>query len=201
MKLDNFIEDLASESPAPGGGATSALFGVLGASLSSMVCALTKGKSTYSQYEEFVSVQYEKLLLLQKKLEALIQADTDAFMQISAAFKLPKDNEEQKSARSKAIQEAMIPATQTPFDIMKFASCGLDITDSLIGKTNVQAISDLGCAALGFKSAIQGAYLNVRINLASTKSPKAEFVDGSKQIIEKYIPLADDIYKKVLEKL
>lgn len=201
MKLDLFIDDLSSNSPAPGGGAASALFGVLGSALSSMVCALTEGREKYAENEEFVRAQHEKIHALQEELKGMMQADVDAFMQISAAYKLPKETDEQKAERSEAIQSALLPAIEVPYKIMELAAKGLEITESLIGKTNVMASSDLGCAALGFKAAIQGAYLNVKINLSSSKEPLGTFEEDSMAILDKYLPLADKIYNKVLENL
>ena len=109
--------------------------------------------------------------------------------------------DEQKSERSEAIQSALLPAIEVPYKIMELAAQGLEITESLIGKTNAMASSDLGCAALGFKSAIQGAYLNVKINLSSSKEPLGTFEEDSKAILDKYLPLADKIYSEVLNNL
>lgn len=201
MQLDNFVEDLSSKSPAPGGGAASAMFGVLGSALSSMVCALTEGREKYAEEEPFVKEQHNKILKLQEELKEMMDADVNAFMQISAAYKLPKETDKDKEKRSQAIQQALIPATETPYKIMQLAAEGLNITKSLMGKTNSMAISDLGCAALGFKAAIQGAYLNVKINLSSTKNPLTEFENGSKKIIEEYLNMADNIYNEVLSSL
>lgn len=201
MNLDNFIEDLSSNSPAPGGGSASALFGVLGTALSSMVCAITQGRKAYAQYEDFAKEQQAKILDLQKKLEAMMDADVQAFMQISAAYKLPHQTDDEKAARSQAIQDALEPATRTPFEIMQLAAQGLDLTQSLMGKSNSMAVSDLGCAALGLKAAIQGAYLNVKINLGSAKEPIGTYAEDSKAIIDKYVPLADKIYNEVLKSL
>lgn len=196
MDLNNFIEDLSSNSPAPGGGAASAVFGMLGTALTSMVCALTEGKPKYSEYEAEVRQKHEQILELQKKFAAAKEEDVAAFNKISAAYKMPKNSDEEVEARSAAIQEALVPAMQVPLNIMKMAGEGLDITASLIGKTNVMAISDLGCAALGLKSAMQGAYLNVQINLNSAKNPDEKIAIEAKNLLEKYIPLADEIYAK-----
>lgn len=201
MDYSKFIADLESSSPAPGGGAASALYGVLGSALASMVCALTEGRQKYKDNETFVISQHKKILNLKEKLEKMMDADVEAFMQISAAYKLPRNTEEEKTERSKTIQNAMIPATETPLKIMQLAAEGLDIVNSLIGKTNAMAISDLGCAVLGFKSAIQGAYLNVKINLSSTKNPNEEFAEISDRLMKKYLPLSDKIYDKVLTSL
>lgn len=201
MNLDNFIEDLSSESPAPGGGAASAVMGVLGTALTSMVCALTEGRQKYAEHQDFVSQQHEKILELQKQFSQIKDEDIAAFNQISAAYKLPKETDAEKAARSQAIQEALVPATEVPYRIMKLSAEALDVTESLLGKTNAMAISDIGCAALGLKSALQGAYLNVKINIASTKEPNAEIVKDSKALYDKYTIFADKIYAEVLENL
>ena len=201
MDLDNFVEDLTSNSPAPGGGAASALFGVLGSALSSMVCALTEGRKKYEDNEDFVREQHDKILALQNELKLMMDKDVEAFMQISAAYKLPKETNEDKTKRSEAIQAALLPAIEVPFKIMQLAAQGLDLTESLIGKTNAMASSDLGCAALGFKAAIQGAYLNVKINLGSSKEKLGTFEEDSQVILDKYLPLADNIYNKILATL
>ena len=201
MNLDNFVEDLSSNSPAPGGGSASALFGVLGSALSSMVCSLTEGRPKYAESEGFVHAQHDKILSLQDELKGMMQADVDAFMQISAAYKMPKETDEEKAERSEAIQAALLPAIEVPYKIMELAAKGLEITESLIGKTNAMASSDLGCAALGFKCAIQGAYLNVKINLSSSNKPLGTFEQDSKAILDKYLPLADKIYTEILQNL
>lgn len=201
MQLDNFIEDLSSNSPAPGGGSASALFGVLGTALGAMVCALTKGRKAYAQYEDFAIEQEAKILELQGKLEAMMDADVQVFMQISDAYKLPHQTDEEKATRSEAIQDALEPATRTPFEIMQLAAQGLDLVEGLLGNSNSMAVSDLGCAALGLKAAIQGAYLNVKINLGSAKEPIGTYAEDSKAIIDKYVQLADKIYNEVLESL
>lgn len=197
MNLDDFVEDLSSNSPAPGGGSAAAVFGVLGTALSSMVCALTEGQKKFAENEEFVKEQHNKILNLQDNLKQMIDEDINAFSQISAAYKLPKDTDEQKTTRSQAIQDALLPATKSPFKIMQLAAEGLDITESLISKTNAMVASDLGCAALGFKAAIQAAYLNVKINLAASKKPLGSFEADSQDILNKYLPLADKIYEDI----
>lgn len=201
MKLDNFVDDLSSSLPAPGGGSASALFGVLGSALASMVCALTKGRQAYKQYESFVSSQHEEILKLQNELNLMMDKDVEAFMKISEAYKLPKDTDDDKIKRSEAIQAALIPATEIPMKIMQLSAKGLDITNTLIGKTNKQAISDIGCAVLGFKAGLQGAYLNVRINLSSSKNDTSIISQKTKDLFNKYSELADNIYNQVLNSL
>lgn len=195
MNLDDFIDDLSSESPAPGGGAASAVMAVLGTALASMVCALTNGRAKYAQYQDFVESKHSQILDMQNQFKALKDEDIAAFNKISSAYKMPKETDTEKAARHEAIQQALIPATKTPFKIMQLSAKALDITDSLVGKTNVMAISDLGCAALALKSAMQGAYLNVRINISSANEDIESIGEISKELLDKYIPIADKIYQ------
>lgn len=155
--LNKFIEDLASNKPAPGGGSASALYGVIASSLASMVCALTEGRAKYSEYEEEVSSIHNEILLLKKDFERLIQEDVDAFLAMSSKYKLPHNTSEEKKIRDSAIQKALIPCTQAPLNIIKCCGKGIELCDRLIGKTNASAISDIGCAVEGFKAAIKSA--------------------------------------------
>ena len=186
--MQNFIEDLSSSKPAPGGGAASAMFSVLGTALTSMVCALTEGKPKYAEHEPVVKEAHEQILALQEKSKQLMDDDKRAFLAISDAY---------KQANHDAIQKALPLATQVPLDIMKTAAKGLDITESLIGITNKMAVSDLGCAALGFKAAIKGAWLNVYINLQSFDEKPAEYSEEAKEILDTYLTKADKIYNRV----
>lgn len=157
MNLENFINDLSSEKPAPGGGAASAMFGVIALALSSMVCALTKGKKAYEDYQNFVSEKHDEILKLQNQLVDKIQEDKDAYLAVNSAYKLPRETEEQIAFRNKSIQDSLRPAASTPLEIMRLCVAGLELTDSLIGKTTKMAVSDLGCAAQGFKAALNSA--------------------------------------------
>lgn len=194
MNLENFIQDLSSDKPIPGGGSTSALFGVLASALSSMVCALTYNKKNYEQYQDFVKGQHKKILNLKDSLDKLIDKDMQAYLKLNNAYKLPKDTQEQIGFRNKQIQTLLRPAAEVPLEIMNLSAQGIDITNSLIGKTNKLALSDLACAAIGFKSAIQCAWLNVLINLSLSSSPMDDLKSEGEQLINKYISVADEIY-------
>ena len=189
--MNQFINDLSSSKPAPGGGAASAMFEALGTALTSMVCALTEGKTKYAEYEDKVISAHKQILALQKRSLELMEEDKLAYMEVSKAYSLPKEN------RHDAIQAALLPATKAPFEMMETAAKALEITDSLIGKTNKMAVSDLGCAALGLKAAIKAAWLNVYINLKCYDEKPVEIEYKAKEILDKYCPLADEIYNKV----
>ena len=162
-----FLDKLASRSPEPGGGSVSALVGALGAALVSMVGNLTLGKEKYAavqdQVEEFLASS-EKL---RDELQGLIQKDTEVYADVSAAFKLPRETEEEKAERSARIQDALKLATEVPFEIAEkcLEVARLSETSAVIG--NVGAVSDAGVAVLLAEAAAQSAALNVKINVNS----------------------------------
>lgn len=186
MDLSNFIDDLSSSSPAPGGGAASAIYGVIATALTSMVCSLTEGREKYSEFESFVQESHKEILQLQNEFKKIKDEDIAAFNKISDAYKMPKNSEQEITKRSEAIQAALIPATKVPFKIMKLASRAYDINEQLYGKTNVMAVSDLNCARYGYVAAISGAYENVLINLKSSKTKIENVAEEAKAIFEKY---------------
>ncbi|MBL7765646.1 MAG: glutamate formimidoyltransferase [Chitinophagaceae bacterium] len=178
MKLDAFANETASESPAPGGGSISAYVGALGASLGAMVANLSSHKKGWDDQWEYFSQWAEKGQQLKDKLLALVDEDTRAFNKIMEAFGLPKSSEEEKAARSKAIQDATLYATEIPFQTMKVALGAYDLVKEMTIKGNPNSVSDAGVGALCIRTAIYGAYLNVRINASGLKD---------KAIAEKYI--------------
>lgn len=197
MNLNYFIEDLSSEKPTPGGGSTSALFGVLGCALDSMVCALTYNKKKYEEHQTFVRDCHNQILSLQNDLEDLIEQDMLAYSQLNGAYRLPKNTEEQKIYREKQIQSNLRPAAEVPFSIMKLCAQGIKITQTLIGKTNKLAISDLACSVVGFKAAIECAWVNVKINLSLSKVPMDDIKQKCQDILSKYPKLAEEIYSQI----
>ena len=131
-----------------------------------------------------------------------IDKDTEAFNKVSSAFKLPKDTDEQKAARSKAIQEATVTATEVPYETMALCMKGLEITQKIVGKSNSNAASDLGVAALNLLAGLKGAYLNVKINLPSIKDETiAAGFEEAESMAEQAQKTAEKIYEEVLESL
>ena len=165
MKINDYIDLLASDAPAPGGGSASALCGAQGAGLCAMVAALTLGKKKYEEHQELCRDVYEQARMLSERMCALIDEDTEAFNRVSAAFKLPKDTDEDKAARKTAIAEATLGATMVPLDTLHRAHDGLELAKMLIGKSNTNCASDIGVAALNLVSCARGAWLNILINL------------------------------------
>ena len=193
MQVTQFCDVLASDAPAPGGGSTAALEGALGAALTAMVCGLTTvGKSSQ-----------KKALDLKARFMDVMDRDTEAFNVVSAAFGMPKATDEEKAARSAAIQKGLEGCTRTPFEMMELAAETLELTAELLGKTNDSAASDLGVSALSMRAAIQGAWLNVLINIGSLKNKELaeDYRKKGEALLAKALPLADQIYQNVLSQM
>ena len=203
MKVNDFIDLLASDAPAPGGGSASALAGPMGVGLSKMVAALTTGKAKYAEHEDTVQEILSKAGALTEKLTAAIDRDTEAFDGVSAVFAMPKSTDEEKAARKEAMQKALKEATLVPYETMELCLQSLKVVKLGVGKTNTSAASDLGVASLNLKSAVQGAWLNVLINLAGIKDEAfvAEYKSKGEAILAEALPLADEIYNDILKSL
>ena len=206
MQVTQFCDVLASDAPAPGGGSTAALEGALGAALTAMVCGLTtvgKSREKYAEYQEFVLASQKKALDLKARFVDVMDRDTEAFNVVSAAFGMPKATDEEKAARSAAIQKGLEGCTRTPFEMMELAAETLELTAELLGKTNDSAASDLGVSALSMRAAIQGAWLNVLINIGSLKNNELaeDYRKKGEALLAKALPLADQIYQNVLSQM
>ncbi len=164
-----FAEETASESPAPGGGSVSAYMGALGASLATMVANLTAGKAAYDDQWETYSNWAVKGQAIKNELLALVDEDTNAFNMIMNAFGLPKKTDEEKAARSAAIQEATKYATEVPFRTMKKSMEAFEVIRAMVEVGNPNSVTDGGVGALAARSAVIGAHLNVKINASSLK--------------------------------
>jgi methenyltetrahydrofolate cyclohydrolase len=181
MTIAEFGEVLASNSPAPGGGSVAALSGMLGANLVSMVCRLTIGKQGYEADADEVSGVLKQSEALSHSLLERIDLDTQAFNEVMAAFKLPKGDDDQKAARTAAIQQGYKSAIQSPLGIARECVQVLELATSLLGKSNTNALSDLGVAGQQALAGLEGALMNVKINLPSIK--EAKFVSNSSEEI------------------
>jgi glutamate formiminotransferase/formiminotetrahydrofolate cyclodeaminase len=164
MSVAGFADETASESPAPGGGSISAYLGSLGAALGTMVANLSSHKPGWDERWEEFSKWAEKGQYYKDELLKLVDEDTNAFNKIMAAFGLPKATEEEKKARTAAIQSATKYATEVPFKVMELALGSMEVIRAMAETGNPNSISDAGVGALCARSAVLGAYLNVRIN-------------------------------------
>jgi formiminotetrahydrofolate cyclodeaminase len=165
--LENFIEEISSSSPTPGGGSVSAFNGVLATSLGLMVCNLTIGKKKYESVESEVLEIKNHLEKFKEKFLELYDEDSRSFDQVMEAFKLPKETEEDKIKRSQAIEDATIYATEVPIKVIEtsFDTAKHLVRLSEIGNQN--SLSDAGVALILIKSCAEGAMLNVMINTKS----------------------------------
>ena len=203
LKTSEFVDLLASDAPAPGGGSAAALEGALGAALTAMVCSLTVGKKKYADVQELVEAAQKKALDLKARFVDVMDRDTEAFNVVSAAFGMPKGTDEEKAARSAAIQEGLKGCTKTPFEMMELAVETLELIASILGKSNDSAASDLGVSALSLRAAIQGAWLNVLINIGSLKDKELaeDYRAKGEALLAKALPLADEIYNTVVSQM
>jgi len=168
--LQQYLDDLASAKPTPGGGSAAALRGAMGASLASMVARLTLGKAEYAEVQQEIEQLLQQTEHLRIRFQQLIQEDIDAYARLSACFKMPRDTSEERAARSSAIQARLFDAALVPLEVTErsaeLVQCCQRIAE--IGNTNV--LSDIGTGAMLASSAGAGAAWMVRTNLRAMKN-------------------------------
>jgi glutamate formiminotransferase/formiminotetrahydrofolate cyclodeaminase len=203
MSLADFSDETASESPAPGGGSISAYLGSLGAALATMVANLSSHKRGWDERWEEFSDWAEKGEFYKNELLRMVDKDTAAFNKIMTAFGLPKSNEEEKSIRTKAIQEATRYAIEVPFRVMELAHGSMEVIKAMAESGNPNSVSDAGVGALCARSAVMGACLNVKINCSGydDKSFVNEMITKANDIEKKTIEMEKEILKIVNEKI
>ena len=166
-----FLDELASSSPAPGGGSVAALSGSLGSALTSMVCNLTIGKKKYADVDEEMKKVLGQAEHLREQFTELVERDTHAFNKVMEAFALPKETDPQKALRAAAIREATKEATLVPLEVMKHCIDALALAQTVAAKGNANSVSDAGVSAIMLHAALEAAALNVRINLKRLNDP------------------------------
>lgn len=203
LSIQEFSDLLGSDAPAPGGGSAAALSGAQGAALVAMVCALTLGRKKYAEYQQLAEESFQQAGEQKARFLSLMEADTEAFNDYRAAMSLPKQTDEEKTARKTAMGKAAVACTLVPSQVMYQAVLTLELTKSLLGKTNQNAVSDLGVAVLNLKTALHGAWLNVRINLSGLPSEEmaADFRSDGEKMLARGTSLADEIVQSVEEQL
>ena len=164
--INEFLNELASSSPAPGGGSVAALSAALGTALTSMVCHLTIGKKKYAEVQGEMEATLKRAEELRASFTELVEKDTEAFNAVMEAFALPKATEDEKRTRSTAIQGATRNATLVPLRVMELCAEAMPLAKIAARKGNVNSLSDAGTAAVMLQAACTGAAFNVRINLA-----------------------------------
>jgi glutamate formiminotransferase / formiminotetrahydrofolate cyclodeaminase len=172
MNLREFCNETLSDSPAPGGGSVAALMGGLGASLGGMVANLSAGKRGWDDKLEYFSGWAVKAQQLKDELLSLVDEDTAAFNKVMDAFALSKESAEEKASRSAAIEQATKYAAEVPLKVMETASKSYELLAEMAEKGNPASVSDVGVGALATRACIEGAALNVRINLTQLKDEK-----------------------------
>jgi glutamate formiminotransferase len=172
MNLREFCDETLSDSPAPGGGSAAALIGALGASLGGMVANLSAGKRGWDDKIEYFSDWAVKAQQLKDELLSLVDEDTAAFNKVMDAFGLPNESAEEKAARAAAVEQATKYAAVVPLKVMETASKSYELLSEMAEKGNPASISDVGVGALAARACIEGAALNVCINLGQLKDEK-----------------------------
>ena len=203
MNLATFADETASESPAPGGGSISAYVGSLGVSLATMVANLSSHKKGWdNRWQEF-SIWAEKGQSLKDQLINLVDADTKAFNEIMSAFNLPKSTDEEKKKRTQCIQEATKYAIEVPFKVMQLSFESMDLIKTMAIEGNPNSVSDAGVGALCARSAVIGAFMNVRINASGLDDKKFvdEIISKGKLIEKQTIAAETEILSLVNEKI
>lgn len=198
-----FLNALASKEPVPGGGGASALVGSIGVALGSMVGNLTVGKKKYADVEEDMQDLLKKSQALSEKLNQLVQKDAEVFEPLSKAYGLPSGTEDEKRQKEKVMQEALLQATLAPLEIAECCIEGLKILEQYAKKGSRMMLSDAGVGAVFCKAALQGAKLNVLINLKLMNDlTLRETLDTKMYEMEtEGVLLADRIYKYVEDQL
>ncbi len=203
LTLTGFVTETASESPAPGGGSISAAVGAMGAALAAMVANLSAHKRGWDDRWEEFSDWAEKGKAGHDELLSLIDEDTDAFNKIMAAFGLPRTTDAEKARRDQAIQEATKGAIEVPFRVMQKACESMEVVKAMAEIGNPNSVSDAGVGALCARSAVMGAFLNVKINSAEVKDRRwvEDVLAKGKAIQEKAIAAEREILEIVNRKI
>jgi len=207
LMIKDFVSELASNSPAPGGGSVAALSAALSASLASMVFNLTVGKKVYNEYDdekkEMINSSLKEVNENKDNFIKLMDRDTEEFMVLMGAFKLPKDTDEEKRLRNEKIEEGYKRALDIPYEVTKQAYKVYDHILIACNYGNKNAVSDAGVAALLLQAAIESAVLNVKINLSciSDGTFKEEVKNKCDEIVKNGVIRRDEILSIVNAKI
>lgn len=203
ISCKEFVVELAGKSPVPGGGGASALVGAIGTALGSMVGSLTVGKKKYADVEQDVLDLMDKANRIQIELLGLVNRDAEVFEPLSRAYGLPKNTEEEKAEKARIMEQALRDACSVPLEIMELCCHAIDLQKEFAEKGNRLAISDAGVGAALCKAALIGASFNVFINTKSMADREYAEQTNKKanDMLDMYIPLADEVTEYVLNKL
>ena len=196
LKVTEFLQETASNSPVPGGGSVAALSAALAAGLAEMVAGLTVGRKGFETVEPEMKSILEKAGVLRTKLIHDIQRDSDAYNQVMAAYKLPKTTEEEKAQRSRSIQEGLKQAALVPLEVAQNALEILGFAQTAVTRGNPNAVTDGAVGAMLARTAGLGALYNVKINLSSIKDE--EFVEKTASEVNRLEAQIIDKEKQIL---
>lgn len=201
--IERFLDALASKSPTPGGGSAAAIMGAMGAALVSMVCNLTIGKKNYEQVGADMAIALEQAEALRARLVDLVRADIEVFDLVMAAYRLPKETESEKDARSRRIQDALKAATRVPLDCAEACAEVIRLCQTVAEKGNRNVITDAGVGVMAAYAALRSADLNVHVNVGVIKDDVfvADSLQRLERITEGMEKRSQDIYQIVRERL
>lgn len=199
LSIEQFLDDLFSKKPIPGGGGASALVAAVGIALGGMVGNLTLGKKKYADVQDEIEEILKAAEKLQHELEYLIQKDAENFEPLAKAYGLPKSTPEEKAYKEKVLEEALYQACQVPLEIMRKCVESIDLHARLEKIGNKLAISDVGVGVVFLKAALEGASLNVFINTKMMKNDavRTKINEEAYQLIEEGRQKADEIFQRV----
>ncbi len=198
-----FLDELASKASTPGGGSAAAIIGAMGAALVSMVCNLTIGKKGYEHVTADLQETLKRAEELRERLTDMIRADVDVFNQVMSAYGMPKESEQEKTARGEAIQDALRAATDVPLDCARACAEAIDLSRVVAEQGNRNVISDAGVAVLAAEAALRSAALNVYINAGNIKDKAfvEEHLAELERILAGTAAATEEIYALVKSKL
>ena len=207
MSVADFTNEVDSNSPAPGGGSVSALASDIGVSLARMMAHLSFEKKKFEQLDEKTKeefkARFDKLGEIRKELSTLVDMDTESFNEFMKVVKMPKETEEQNQLRAKAIQEATIFSIEVPYKTASLSLEALRLLDFLIKNGNQNAITDIGVGTLMLSAGMEGAILNVKVNLGQIKDKQIydKYRDGCKEILSEGNEIKDNIISNIHKQL
>lgn len=198
-KIDEFIKQLSSKAPVPGGGGASALIGAISVSLCSMVANLTSGKKKYAEYQEDLEAIISRTLQATENLLSLIQKDAEVFEPLASAYSIPAG----EPGREEILEKALVKASSVPMEVLQEVSGITDILEQLLVKGTKLAISDVGVAASACRCAMESAVMNVYINtkLMKNRDYALKVNVDAESIVDKGTRVCNSVYSQILMEL
>jgi formiminotetrahydrofolate cyclodeaminase len=198
-KVSEFVSDLSSRSPTPGGGGASALAGALGVALGGMVANLTIGKPKYAEQEAELKRLNLAACRVQGELLDLVQRDADAFAPLARAYRMPAETEEERSSKARVMEASLKEASLVPLEMMRLCGEAIGLLERFADIGNRMAISDAACGAIFCKAAMQSAWINVCVNTVGLNDEvfACRINDEGRALAAEYGPRADAVYAKI----